>query len=788
MSYISGNTFFIENAINCSNLGTINGSVSFLDTSSNCGQVLNAIFSGGVNCGQACGCTIFCNSCNFGYVCGTGILRGNSVLYGSADCVIQCDQSTIDAGASVASCNFLITIGIPTNIYSNDSCYYTYSNGECTLTTGGWSNYYFLSGAISSNTYIQTGQSIYAIPYQAQDNCLYYHSANSCLAYVVDGAYANGYFSSGCVNCNFSSICVLNPSGYTLGENQNPNQWYLTYNSGTVAVANGLLPRVLWCGLILLDFFKNGFVDPSCSSTVGMKYISTLNGYVCLALAGCTQFEPYVSDAIYGCCQVGYVYCFATPNGTTSSGYFNSSCEGLSMYSQIGATKVIPIDVTFTCGSALQAQDDSLYYTYCTGGAIVANGLYSNYAITGGVVDATYSTNMPTGAIDGGCLIYENGAALCVDNVNYILDNCRYYGDLNDLQDVAFQCGQPFAYKSCLCWFSVVLTNNELLFNLVNNALLCNGIFHYGNCSFTYSNVINECTFNKDERTEGTPLLNNGGTYFLYCNGSGIIPNGLYSNYAFDNSIFVNTAYDCTLPQISLDNCCYYVYSAGVAVGGTTGAFSNYYFEPAENVATTCSIATPIQSQDTCCYYLYTDGIASIPSGPYSNFYFDAISNDRYIATTCNITPPISGLDNGLFYNYCAGVSALASGPYSNFAFFEGVICTTFQIVCTALDNSCVYKYTDGVAMYTVCPQGTNLGYGAGCCYDVGACFQGGCGDGTITVEGDCCFLIGCNYCCADGADNCGLAYCGFGAWVCYCLYDEGSSSYCLACCIAVNQ
>ena len=138
MSNISGNTFFIENSVNCSNLGTINGSVSFLDTSSNCGQVLNATFSGGVNCGQACGCTVFYNSCSFGYVCGTGILRGNSVLYGAADCVIQCDQSIIDAGASVADYEFLVTTGFPTNIYSDDSAYYVYLCGASTIACGFW--------------------------------------------------------------------------------------------------------------------------------------------------------------------------------------------------------------------------------------------------------------------------------------------------------------------------------------------------------------------------------------------------------------------------------------------------------------------------------------------------------------------------------------------------------------------------------------------------------------------------------------------------------------------------
>jgi hypothetical protein len=686
MSNISGNTFFIENSVNCSNLGTINGSVSFLDTSSNCGQVLNATFSGGVNCGQACGCTVFYNSCSFGYVCGTGILRGNSVLYGAADCVIQCDQSIIDAGASVADYEFLVTTGFPTNIYSDDSAYYVYLSGASTIACG----------------FYPTSQ--------------------------TNGGFDLCYFNTG------SPICSC-------------------------------------------DVSENGYPSN------GVKYINVVNKYICFWGAANNASYPY--------------YLLCSPNGHTSIGYFDlaeacNSCTFECINLCASAVVLAIPKANYTCSLPIQASDNCLYYIYDAATVTIATGFYSNYAINSGAIDCGYSTNMPAGAIDGGCQIYENGGAICVTGINYILDNSGYYGNLNNLQYINPACAQPIAYKSNLCCFSLV-TNDGSLFDIITNGAAQDGIFEFGCCSFSYSALINNYTFCKDDRTEGTPFLIycissqyscRQGKYFLYCNGSGIIPNGLYSNYAFDNSILVNTNYNCALPQITLDNCCYYTYSVGVAAGAT-GAFSNYYFEPATIIATTCSITTPIAAQDNSCYYLYSAGVAALAAGAYSNYYFEPAG---IVATACNITPPISGLDNGLFYNYCAGVPALASGPYSNFAFFEGVICTTFQIVCTALDNSCVYRYTDGVAMYTVCPQGTNVGFISDCYYDIGACFQGGCGDGSITVGGDCCFLIGCNYCCADGADNCGSAYCAFGTYVCYCLYSEGSSSYSICCCGAVNS
>ena len=767
MSNISGNTFFIENSINCSDLGTINGSVSFLDSSSNCGQVLNAIFSGGVNCGQACGCTVFYNSCSFGYVCGTGILRGNSVLYGAADCVIQCDQSVIDAGASVSDCEFLITTGTPTNIYSNDSCYYTYSNGTPTLATGAWSNGYFSNGSACQTLSDNVSVLLTAC---SQDSNLYYEYSDYLIC-AANGNYRNGYFCNGllvnvgdrCYPDYDPNFCILYPIKPV--PNASTSEYAQYCSDGT--------PREYEDGLYIVRDGSICFIQNKCSlfpifqNTISIHKIKN----TCPAVQGNFFWLFYNSD---NCC----LFAEGGPY-TTSSGYFAVSA-GVNL--ALGGNRNALIEnSSLTCSSAIQAYDNCLYYTYNNGIASFATGLYSNYAINNGEIDCSYSTNMPTAAIDCGCQIYETGGALCVDNVNYILDNGCYYGTLNDFQYQDTVCAKPIAFKSNLCLFSLI---DCCRFQDELNSYLYSCIFTFGNCSFSICCLLSNCCFIKNDRCEITPLDCKPNNYFLYCNGLGIVPNGLYSNYAFDNSISVNTNYNCALPQISLDNCCYYVYSTGVAAGAT-GAYSNYYFEPATSIATTCSITTPIISQDNCGYYLYTNGVAAAANGAYSNYYFEPAAS---IATACNITTPISGLDNGLFYNYCAGVPALANGPYSNFAFSEGCICTTLQALCTAIDNSCVYRYTDGVAMYIVYAQGTNVGTIGSCYYDVGACFQGGCGDGSITVGGDCCFLIGCNYCCADGADNCGSAYCALGTYVCYCLYDAGTESYCIVCCTAVNS
>jgi hypothetical protein len=597
MSNISGNTFFIENSVNCSNLGTLNGQVTFIDCSMNCGQVCNAIFSGAGVCndGQAYGCTIFCNASNFGYVCGTGILRGSSVLYGSADCVIQCDQSFIDAGASVADYEFLVTTGIPTNIYSDDSAYYVYLSGVSTIACG----FYPMS--------------------------------------QTNGAFDMGYFLTG------SPICSC-------------------------------------------DVSANGYPSD------GIKYINVLNKYIC--------FWGAANNA--NCSYPYYLLC--SPNGHTSIGYFDlaEACGCCAFECINSASVVFAIQTTnYTCSLPILASDNSLYYIYDAATVTIATGLYSNYAINSGAIDCGYFTNTPASGIDCGSHIYENGGAICVTGVNYILDNdCYYYASWAPTQETYYSVE---SYKTNNLKKSLIAIGDNTTVRVGYNAFggCCDGFaMVIGNCSFrTSCNDYENCFFIVDSSYNCSSPQPIGNKYFLYCDGSGIVPNGLYSNYAFDNSVLINTTYACTLPQISLDNCCYYVYSSGVAAGAS-GAYSNYYFEPATSIATTCCIATPTMTLDNCCLYrTYCDGVAIVPQGlSYSNYYICYV--DGSIEPQDRPAPSEAQDNIGYYYIYCTGIAILAPpGTYSNFV-IDGnsqklSSCSTNYPTC-AIDNGLFYTYFEG--------------------------------------------------------------------------------------------
>jgi hypothetical protein len=787
MSYISGNTFFIQNAVNCSISGTINGQPIFIDCSKNCGQVCNAIFSGAAVCndGQAFGCTIFCNASNYGYVCGTGILRGSSVLYGGADCVIQCDQSTIDAGAEVTDYEFLVTTTRPVNNYSLDGCYYIYSSGVSTLATGGWSNGYYDSGSLTNNFF----SDVYPIAFQTQDSGLWYHipDLNNYNSFLTDGFYKNGAFLNGVFNTSYSNPNIITickslqdsqcPNRYELFVDGCPcgnlNGFYYIEAQGVNNTTNALFlqnncqsdPSAFGCFIFKV---QNSELLGDCSELYG--YYSSDNGQVS------TLDGFYTSGYFPSCCSYGVIY-YANP-------YANiASCPTL--------TKK---DTTFSSLTPIAAQLTCSYYIYDNGNVTIATGLYSNYAIVNGDIDATYSTNMPNAAIDCGCQIYESGAALCVTDVNFVLDNGCYYGSLDNFQYQTTNCGEPIAYKSNLCHFSLIgcdRTKCDVTY------YLCNSIFAYGNCSFSVCCLLDNFCFVKDDRNESTPLNTLiSDKYFIYCNGSGIVPNGLYSNYAFDNSVLVNTTYACTLPQISLDNCCYYVYSSGVAAGAT-GAYSNYYFEPAASVATTCSITTPTAAQDNCIFYTYCDGSPAIVTG---------CRND---VPGWNASP--TGIynfgDNGE-YNPVPCFAATANGPYT-YTYFEngvpnsrlGIVRFDNQLILNEQDmaygyrSAWIYHCTLSCCGIDPCSIGFSAGYnsshlalactssntsygssyGCSCC-----CSNALCCNSLVSIDGvfhydlaACTYLDGCIfiYCNVNGYYACEDLYCDL-----YCdVYDENN-------------
>lgn len=737
MSYISGNTFFIENAINCSVSGTINGQPIFIDCSKNCGQVLNAIFSGSGVCndGQAYGCTIFCNAANYGYVYGTGILRGNSILYGGADCVIQCDQSVIDAGATVTSCEFLVNTLLPVNNYSNDSLYYIYSCGNATLATGAWSNAYFDSGSPILNWC----DNAYPIAAQAQNDGLWYaHDLDSGYAplnnfNLATGFYVNGVFANGVLDVINSLNIKCAKKIVNIDQNLCPNRYEL-YVSG--------FP----CGNL------NGFyyIDAEGVNNTNALFLQN-NCQSDPSAFGCFIFKVQNSELLGDCSEL-YGY-YSSDNGQVftldgfyPSGYFPSCCiYGIICYCNpylnlVSCANLTKKDTAFSSLTPVAAQLTCSYYIYDSGNVTIANGSYSNYAIVNGDIDANYSTNTPTGAIDCGCQIYENGTAICVDNVNYILDDDLYYG--SDWPSIKTQDSYFTSLNSCYairkyrsndnyaliaenCGSSGVYGRQNLFTPTVlytetaevNPFQYC-GFFTFGNCSFKSNSIIEFMFSIATDYNQLTPYATIPDRYFTYSSGIGVIPNGAYSNYYFSNSTGINYEYSCLIPACAQDNGCYYVYCEGAAAIAT-GAYSNYYFEPAGIVASTCTIVTPITAQDNCFYYLYTCGVPNIPCGPYSNYHFSPQSYDRYVQAI-DITLPTEALDClGYYYTYTQGTGFGATGAYSNF-YFAPEFCINSTYCCvgvgapqTAQDDSKYYEYFEGCALIVTGCRNDVIGWDA---------------------------------------------------------------------------
>jgi hypothetical protein len=702
MSNISGNTFFIENSVNCSDLGTLNGQVTFIDCSINCGQVLNAIFSGSCvrNDGQACGCTIFCNSYSYGYVCGTGILRGNSVLIGGADCIIQCDQSVIDGGSSVTDYEFLVTTPRPESLYSDDGCYYIYSSGVSTLGNGAWSNCYFCNGSpcefvtsvcdvqikLAANVQDATGDwrtySLNGNNYliQAADGDYFNLSVCNCILYTGTSCYPV------CVNDTSSqsfytmyvsgSGCNILSGIYDVGDSRISKFDHSLSNVGIAAY--GMTPELFLIQNSNLIFNENRYIYITNSTTHEHVIVSNPSA---LLLNSCNPF-----------CAVDD--CFFILNAAVASAY--------------------RIECQFSCTLPLQAIDNAAYYIYSSGIVTIATGLYSNYAINGGVIDCGYSTNMPTGAIDGGCYIYESGVAINLGDVNnYILDNNLYYGE-----------HQYYAYEN-FCFFPFKSDNTKIGLVVFSEGIQCLNCCIKNSHSFTcqqaggfsdgcrafyaeFSNIdscwgiacVNtnfSCSLpfiTEEACFPGSPVIK----YYIYCSGIGSLATGAFTNCWFENSC----ATTCTIltPVEAQDNLgYYYIYNSGVPSLAPQGAYSNYYFNEFSSIATTCCIATPAITQDNCFYRIYCDGIAIVPQGSsYSNYYICYV--DGSIDPQDRPTPSEAGDNIGYYYIYCTGIAILAPpGTYSNFV-IDGngqklSSCSTNYATC-AIDNGLFYTYFEG--------------------------------------------------------------------------------------------
>ena len=778
MSNISGNTFFIENSVNCSDLGSLNGQVTFIDCSINCGQVLNAIFSGvaGVNTpynyGQVYGCTIFSDSYNYGYVCGTGILRGTSRLYGGADCVILCDQSTIDPSAEVTDYELLVNYSTPVNCYSLDSCYYTYSNGVATLATGGWSNGFYCNG--DRQTVLQyIGNQFYPCAIQGADTLAWY-TYNQYLGgngvQCADGNYYNASISSENLNqisspfiypiIDWFADCIYGPRGCG----------YVIYESGlSIGELNGIyatsgcpLPELkrLNCNEFNSCWFSN------VTETIAMH-----------------QPFPFLienSNQIYSCGNE-YVLidssfnCIVNCTGTYSIGVFGettSNCYCIYYWCASCGYSVLKLNETIQ--TPRPAINDNAYYTYCTGVPSLASGLYSNFAINGGVIDTTYCNYAPNNESQDGCclpFIYTDGCAYSAVDCDTIFENCVFYSSSSEVANESFKnfytdptyfgvlnSQQRGIYSNFTAYPTFCLNylfSYKCLGNMCDSAIIyCgNGQFVFVCSSFPFF----EHKIQRNNIDIATPInLCNSQTnqyYFIVCGGSTSFATGAYSNYYFNNDGTI-LASACTTPQEAQDcTGLYYEYTSIGCACGAFGAYSNYYFDPFYSIDTSYSCAVPLQvAKDSSCYFLYLCGSAIIGNGAYSNYIFSngdvdinytcltprcAVDNgyyyiytsgiaavatngaysigyisEQYINTYVNCPTPLEIIDcQGFYYSFCAGCPIVANGLYSNGAFSTSQLCVDYS--CsepqTVQDVNCSYfVFISGVASYAPCGPYTN--------------------------------------------------------------------------------
>ena len=694
-------SIFSGYSINC---GVASG-VCFFENTQNCAPVCDAYFFGGINQSTVCGTTIFCNSCNYGYICGTGILRGNSCLFGSADYIVLCDNSIIDNSASVTTSDFLITTSVPTNIYSNDGLYYIYSCGVSTLAHGGWSNYPFSNGAITvTSMYVFVNLTNYAIPYLAQDNNLYYHSEYYSPAFLVNGPYVNGYYCSGCLDNNFYSICAINPCGYTATENQNPNQLYLIYSSGTITSACGFYPVSQTNGAFDLGYFCDGLrYNPQAINSVnypsvGIKCIPSLNKYICFYGGILNANYPY--------------YLLCSPNGPTSVGFFclSESQSNACNYELINSAglEYATQTVCFTCSLPIMALDNSLYYIFCENNPpVLASGFYSNFSIVNGS-NSCCTTYFPQCAIDN-CNIhyYVDGCALNPFACCKIFDDCYYYFSSDGVYTFQYKThvtgssvyGYPYPcanqnYCNCkieLMPFSEICrTDTCTLYENTYLAFAC--VYDCSALLIPYNTDANQRLFNLHGINITTPVracsINNCYNY-LVCNGLGTLANGYFTNGYYLNGEIIEPS--CVGIPITVSDAvgCYYVFSAGGGTGSNCvacGPFSNGHFDNGVINATITCIDTAI---DNGCLYCYCCGCACYSIFP--NGYNMGIVS----LVCCNITPinTIICLD-GSIYNTCTDIIIGACNCYADGAC--GTYCT-YESYGTWI---CYYSFNNETQQY----------------------------------------------------------------------------------------
>lgn len=757
MSNISGNTFFIENSVNCSDLGTLNGQVTFIDTSKNCGQVLNAIFSGNGVCneGQACGCTVFYNSYNYGYVCGTGILRGNSRLYGGADCVILCDQSFIDASAEVTDYELLVNYSTPVNCYSLDNCYYTYSSGVATLATGGWSNAYIDLSSSSKLHYALNpyGGRFYPIAYQAQDTCGWYKTSSDCSAAPIYPNWPENPYYQYFVNMAFSGENVnINTDKYVHLVVGNTSDNYQLYISGiSCGALSGAYFKAhaasneschYFCYVILCNDYSGGVICSDILSvnipyepipqTIGSCIVLPIQNAQLVEFNGNTVNVPMYMGLYYDPPPVNYFgsYRFVPfdPIGAHDVAYLDNCVTDMMIYDGYGnAIPIRSLAVNY-CNNTPQLSLEGNYIIYCSGIGQIPNGAYSNYylsngSIVSGKIQANLNENMqfcyefPFLAQDNNCYYYYISGVACdpflLKKVFPFSDQCRdcaiAYLREEDVPDFINHTDSCALYS----YFNTGDYGTGIIHSEAPSLVGCNQPFLSRNCSFSYfltagNNVYTiaklACTFTTPIAAATDSFLNDLSScaigdriYFTFDCGTSYLANGYYSNGIFcGNGRLALEFYPSLTPQCVLDNACYYIYDTGYQAILANGNFSNGYFINGEEDLNYICL-TPTSTQDDGRYFYYCNGTAYMAeAGPYCNFYichtFGSASNFVACEYTCLLPQAAFNTDCN-YFTYISGIANSATGAYSNY-YFEPATCvaTTCSITMPiAAQDNCIF-------------------------------------------------------------------------------------------------
>lgn len=739
MSNISGNTFFIENSVNCSDLGSLNGQVTFIDCSQNCGQVYNAIFCGpSCNNGTVYGCTIFCSANNYGYVCGTGILRGSSVLYGGADCVIQCDQSIIDSSAEVTDYELLVTTPRPVNSYSLDGCYYIYLCGQSTLATGAWSDRYYCDGTPVNFIFCNNGVE-FPLAACAQDvselsGCWFSYSSNTIQPVPACG----NYFNVSLCDC----VAFTGTSFYPLLLTA-PQNHYTIYVSGSgYNILSGLYLLdslafeyydVINCDAVFLNNSCETYFEPGIALVQNSNCIYGKNLYANIS-TGLIFNDVYTINANI----VADLSTFYSNYKFKPSEYRIGKCYVDSTPSYVRFQAYLyEVDLDYYCSTPQQAADNCLYYIYQSGNIALASGAYSNYYVAS---DGSLLSNkntipnyeFPEIALDNGCSYYYVNGCACDP---FLLKKVFPFSDQDRICAVSYLREEDvpdFINHTDTCtlysYFPTGSYGTGIIHSEAPSLVGCNQPFLSRNCSFSYFLTAgnNAYTVAKLSCTSATPItpgtdsfLNDltscaigDRIYFTFDCGTSCIANGYYSNGIFcGNGRLALEFYPCSTPQCVLDNACYYIYDTGYQAILANGNFSNGYFCDGVIDGITNAI-TPTTVIDIVDYYIiYCNGCAVVPNGIYSNYAFANSSNIDYgyncllpqqplDDVACANTPPY--YCSGKYYVYAGGTGYGATGAYSNFYYCYDFTKDT-QYNCNGIgspeaaqDDCKYYQYYEG--------------------------------------------------------------------------------------------